>query len=470
MSDTTTTAEMTEKELPETLKALWLRALSAYEMKNHNYTISLCAAVLNEAPGFVDSRKLARRAAVEATSGAKKTGNAMTSFLGAGFSKGKTMGLIKKNPVNAMQEIEKALAKEPYNDDANDCLHEAALQAGMLETAAFALETVRTGIPENSVLLHKLGEFYMGQDDPSSAAEVYADILKHNPTDMAAAKLSKDATARASMKAQNLSEDSSFDDIKKDKEGSQEMEQNEKRAMTRDQYKERLAGLMDKYRADQNDLPVVKEIGNIYEQLEYWSDAYVFYNWGYQLSNNDVALQAKSIELKNRAAAEEIKTLEAQLAADPGNAELQQQLSELKSTGIEEALTIAKERVEQNPTDPKARYDLGLAHYNNNDYDAAIPNLQQAKKNPAIRTQVLLLLARSFDSKGMLDIAVSQLDDALGDLHQMDAIKKETLYEKGVILTKLGDNAGALESFKEIYEVDYGFLDVAQKVEAAYGA
>lgn len=469
MSDTTTTTEITEKELPASIKALWLRALSAYEMKNYNYTISLCAAVLNDVPGFVDSRKVARRAAVEATSGAKKKGNAVTSFLGGGFSKSKTEGLIKKDPINAMVEIEKALAKEPYNDDANDCLHEAALKAGMLKTAAFALETVRKGSPENAALLHKLGEFYMSQDDPATAAEVYSDILKHNPTDMSAAKLSKDATARASMKAQNLSEDSSFDDIKKDKAESEEMEKSEKRAMTRDQYKERLEGLMEKYREDQNDLKVVKEIGNIYEQLEYWSDAYVFYNWGYQLSNNDVTLQTKSIELKQRATDEEIKGLEAQLAADPGNPELQQQITELKSAGVAEALAIATERVEQNPTDPKARYELGLAHFNNNDFDAAIPNLQQAKKNPAIRTSVLLLLARSFDAKGMLDIAVSQIDDALADLHQMDAIKKDALYEKGLILSKLGQNEAALESFKEIYEVDYGYRDVAQKVEAAYG-
>ncbi len=33
----------------------------------------------------------------------------------------------------------------------------------------------------------------------------------------------------------------------------------------------------------------------------------------------------------------------------------------------------------------------------------------------------------------------------------------------------MGDNGRALDAFKQIYEVDYGYRDVAQRVESSYG-
>ena len=68
----------------------------------------------------------------------------------------------------------------------------------------------------------------------------------------------------------------------------------------------------------------------------------------------------------------------------------------------------------------------------------------------------------------MPDLAIKQLTDALADLTAMDGTKKEILYEKGLIHAEMEDRAAALESFKQIYEVDYGYLDVAKRVEESY--
>ena len=81
---------------------------------------------------------------------------------------------------------------------------------------------------------------------------------------------------------------------------------------------------------------------------------------------------------------------------------------------------------------------------------------------------MLLLLGRTFRAKNMFDLAIKQLSDALADLHAMDNVKKEVLYEKGLIHEEMGDKDAALECFKQIYEVDYGYLDVAKRVEESY--
>ena len=172
--------------------------------------------------------------------------------------------------------------------------------------------------------------------------------------------------------------------------------------------------------------------------------------------------------MKDKAAEIELKNLEAAAAADPENAELKSQLEQSKAARLTEQVDEAKKRVDQNPTDPQLRFELGSALYQSGDYSAAIPHLQQATRNPHIRTKVLLILGRTFKQKGMFDIAVKQLSDALADLQAMDATKKEILYEKGLIHDEMGDKVAALDCFKQIYEVDYGYRDVAQRVESSY--
>ena len=78
------------------------------------------------------------------------------------------------------------------------------------------------------------------------------------------------------------------------------------------------------------------------------------------------------------------------------------------------------------------------------------------------------MLGRTFRAKGMFDLSIKQLSDALADLVAMDATKKEVLYEKGLIHSEMGQHDQALDCFKQIYEVDYGYRDVAHRVEASY--
>ena len=172
--------------------------------------------------------------------------------------------------------------------------------------------------------------------------------------------------------------------------------------------------------------------------------------------------------MKDRAIESDLKQLEAAVAADPGNEDLKAQLDARRADRLAEQITEAQRRVDQNPTDPQLRYELGNALYNSGDYSAAIPHLQQATRNPHIRTRVLLLLGRTFKAKGMFDLSIKQLSDALADLHAMDNTKKEVLYEKGLIHGETGDKAAALDCFKQIYEVDYGYRDVAARVESSY--
>jgi len=464
MSDIT---EITEAELREDLKDHWKNAKASVERNNPGYAIKFLQAILKEQPGFLMGRKLLRQAEVNET-GAVVGGSGKKGLFGSSGGSGGLARQAKKDPVGALVAIEKELAKDPFSPGLNEVLHEAALLLNFLDTAAFALETTHKGHPENTKLSHKLAQFYIARDMPAEASKIYRDIVKVDPADGDAVKGEKDTSAKASMMQNKLSESSSFSDIVKADEAA-ELEKASQKALTKEQLEEKAQGLVLQYQADQNNLNVVKDLASTYEQLEEWSSAHQFFDWAYQISNGDVALQARAAAMKDKSAESSISNLEDRAAAEPENAELQAQLAEVKSARIQERLVECQQRVDNNPTDPKLRYDLGLALYDSGDYSNAIPHLQQATRNPHIRTKVLLLLGRTFDAKNMTDLAIKQFSDANTELVAMDNTKKEVLYELGLIYTKAARNEEALECFKQIYEVDYGYLDVAARVEGSYG-
>lgn len=455
--------EITEKELPANLKPLWLKALSAVETKNLPYSISLLQAVLKDAPGFLHGRKLLRTCEFQVAGPPKKKGGLFGSSGGT-----KLTGQAKKDPLGTIPLIEKELEKDPYNDASNDLLFDTFLKLDLFESAAFALETVRKGSPENAKLLHKLAEFYISRERPADASEVYNDIIKHHPTDGAAIKGSKDCSARASMQKAKWDENSDMRSLMKNSAEFEELEKAARTGLTKEEIIKRRDRVIEKYNEDQNNLAVTKDLAGLYEQLEDWHNAHTFYAWAHSLSNGDVALNTKASAMKDRALSTDLKNLEEAVAADPGNAELKAALEARKADRIAEQVLESQKRVDQNPTDPQLRFELGSALYHAGDFSAAIPHLQQATRNPHIRTKVLLLLARTFRAKGMFDLAIKQLSDALADLVAMDNTKKEVLYEKGLIHTEMGGKEAALDCFKQIYEVDYGYADVAARVESSY--
>ena len=456
--------EISESELPKNLADLVGKAKKAFEVQNHKYVVALLQGILKETPGYLEGRRLLRQSEV-ALSTPKKKG--LLGGGGGGLGAMKLQSQAKKDPVAALIAIEKELEKDPYNAAVNDVLFDTAMKLEMQETAYFALETVRRGAPENKKLLFKLAELYMENEKSDEAAGVYQDILKHDPNDSDAIKGEKDATARHSMQKQKT-DDGEYVLGKKDDQEVADLEAASRTALTRDQLEARRDALVEEYEADPNNLPVVKKLAGLYEQLEDWASAHQFFDWAHQLSSGDITLKNKASAMKDQAVHTEIQELRDALEQDPENAELKARFEEMDQERIATQVEERRIRVEQNPTDPVFRFELGQVLYDAKEYSEAIPHLQQATRNPHIRTKVLLLLGRTFDAKGMNDLAVKQLEDANAELLGMDDTKKEILYELGLIHQKMANKDKAMDCFKQIYETDYGYRDVAKRVEESY--
>jgi len=128
----------------------------------------------------------------------------------------------------------------------------------------------------------------------------------------------------------------------------------------------------------------------------------------------------------------------------------------------------ARKRVERNPTDLQLRFELGEHLVNAGNFREALPELQRARQSPNARLKAMNLLGRCYSQLGMLDLAMKQLEDAAKEILAMDGMKKEIVYNLGLVYERMGEGEKSLGCMKQIYEADYGYKDVAERVESSY--
>lgn len=451
-----------ETELNPKQQNLWKKGLLAIEQKNWEYAVSLLLPVVKEVPCFLDGRMALRRAEGEHAGSGRKF-----SF-GGGLFKGGS----KKDPWEAIADLEdNVFQKDPFNVSANQQLYDLAMKLQFPDLAAFALETIRMGQPDNTKMMHTLADHYMAHDRPEKASDVYRAILKVDPRDMHAIKGEKDAAARTSISRQGWDQEGDFRKAMKNAEEAGVLELLNKQGRTREQTEQLLARFIDEYNKDQTNINNVKGMAQLYDELEQSDNALMFYEYALTLNPGDVALQRRTELIRDKVRDLQIAQMEAEIEANPDAPDIEAKRAQLQQIRAERAMVAineARARVERNPTDKQVRFDLGQAYFNAAMYTEAIPELQQAKSNPNIRIKAMLLLGRCFERKNMNDLAQSALSEASKELAIMDNTKKEILYELALVNEKMGRQEQYLEALKEIYNADYGYRDVARRVESSY--
>ena len=460
-----------EKDLSDQLRASWLKAVAAIELRNFGYAIDLLQNLLRQEPEFLTGRQMLRRTEVTRARTEKK---GFFNISTAPLAVMKAQRELKKNPRKTIELIEKVLETGPYNSQANMLLKEAAVAADYPEIAIFALETLLENDPKDVKVLHELGRLYHHYEQSDKAVEVYNRISEINPTDLEAAKLGKNASARASMKEGGWTEAESYRDLIKDKEAAVSLEQQSRMQLSDESLEEQINQTFARHEAEPQNVDLAKRLGALHDQKEDFDGAIAWYDYAVQLTNrSDPGLVRKVADLKMRQLERQIHDDEQYLAQHgPGDelfAEKRVKLEAAKKQRAEILIDDARKRLDRNPTDLQLRYELGEHLTDAGQYRDALPELQRARQNPNARLKAMNLLGRCYRELGMLDLAAKQLDDAAREMLVMDAVKKEIVYNLGLVYEQMGDSQKYIDAMKKIYETDYGYRDVAERVEKSYG-
>jgi tetratricopeptide (TPR) repeat protein len=365
------------------------------------------------------------------------------------------------------------LEKEPNHRQANLALKEAAVAAGWPEIGVFALRTLLEENPRDVKLLHELGQLYHQTGQSEEEVEVYNRITEIDPLDAAALRLGKDASARASMSTGGWAQAESYRELIKDKDVAISLEQQSRMQLTGEALDQQIAELQGRQRAEPQNIDLARRLGSLCEQKDDIESAIKWYQRAVELTGRtDSALIRKVSSLKMRGAERDIAAHEEFLAdhtkKDAVHAKKSEELQAAKKNRAGILIEETKKRLERNPTDLQLRFELGEHFVNAQQFREAVPELQRARQNPNARLKAMNLLGVCYRELGMLDLAMKQFEDAAKEILTMDGMKKEIVYNLGIVYEKMGEREKSLNCMKQIYESDYGYRDVADRVESSY--
>ena len=463
-------AVKTEKELSDTQRNLWLKAVAAVELRNLGYAISLLQEILKQEPQFLTGRQLLRRTEVTQHKSTKKS---FFNISTAPIAVMKAQREIKKDPKRALEMLEKVLEDEPYNRQANLALKEAATAAGWPEIGVFALRTLLEENPRDVKVLHELGRLYRELGENDHEADVYNQIIELNPLDAEALRRGKDAAAHASMKSGGWTQAESYRDLIKDKEMAISLEQQNRMRLTGESLEQQIAETHARHNAEPTNVDLARRLGLLNEQKEDFEAALGWYQRAADLTKDaDTGLVRKVSDLKMKCLEREIAAHEEFLSTHDAGNELHSQKSEqlkaAKTKRAEILIADARQRVARNPADLQLRFELGEQLVGARHFREAVPELQRSRQNPHARLRAMNLLGCCYGELGMFDLATKQLEEASKEISSMDAIKKEIVYNLGLVYERMGDREKSLACMKQIYEVEHGYKDVATRVESSY--
>lgn len=459
-------AEVTLEQVPQKIKDLFNRGFVAMERGNLDYSIDMFTGCLALEPRLYKARKFLRAAEIKRF---KSQGGGQLAHLIStvtGFSNLiKAQSLLKSKPMDALLAAEKLLLKDPLNLSYIMLLDKAATAAGEPEIAIQTLAMVKEHYPNNTPILERLGRLYMETDQPSLALDCFEELCLIKPQDSVAQKLRKDAMAIKSMSSGGWekvgTKGTKFTDIIRDRKEADMLARESKAVVDKNDVTIMIEENKARIKREPGNMNYRRALANLYKDAKMYTEAVTTLQEAQSVSGGrdpqiDQAISAIKIQMMD----EEIAKLTASGMKAAAEARQKDRVLFLASD--------LQDRVTRYPNDLQLKFEFGVMLFDQNRINEAIQQFQAAQRNAQRRIQSLFYIGRCFKAKQQYDMAVDQLQQAVAELPIMDETKKAVVYELGSIYELTGRAAEAMDCFKQIYQIEIGYRDVAAKVEQGY--
>jgi tetratricopeptide (TPR) repeat protein len=443
------------------------RGFVAMERNNLPYAIDMFAACIEAEPSFYQARKFLRAAEIKrfkARGGGKLT-HVVSSIRGIPALATAAAMIQSGKPMQAVQAIEKLLRKDPLNLSYLKLLDKAAEAAEEYEIAVQSLDMAREHYPHDTFLLERLGHLFVKTNRPRQGKECLELLCTLKPNDSAALKALKDATALDSMTKDGWAEahatGGSFRKMIRDEKTAEILEKEAKAVKGQADIDALIAENKARIQREPGNINFRRALANLYAGNKMFAEALA-------------ALQEAQVVSGGR---------DPQIDQAITNLRIQsfdQEIAHLKENGLAAAVEAKQteramfvfndlqDRVARYPNDLGLKYEYGVLLFEQKRINDAVQQFQAAQRNAQRRVGALVYIGLCFKAKEQFDLAIEQFQKAASELPVMDDVKKSALYELGKTLETVGRTAEAVDCFKQIYQIDIGYRDVAAKVERGY--
>jgi tetratricopeptide (TPR) repeat protein len=356
----------------------------------------------------------------------------------------------------AARAFERYLVHDPLAEATNLKLGNALLRAGLRRSALAVFAAYAEHQPRCLDACRAAGQLSYEQGKVQEALAFYEQALKVDPRDQESLKARKNLAAEGALRSTGIEKAQSSRELIKDKDQQRQLERQDRLQLSAEEVEAELTEVEQKLQDNPSDGKLLRRGARLRELAKDLPGALDLIEQLLRLQPDDGEVQELAGDLRIRLQEQMVQKAERSGdAAAAGRAR-----AALHQLRVGEA----RRRVERNPADLGARFDLGASLLAVGETDAAIAELQQGVKDPRKKNEALFLLGRAFQQKNLLELALGQFDKA-AQAAGSGVMAKEALYEMGGICQAMGKREDALRHFTRILEQDIGFRDVATKVE-----
>jgi tetratricopeptide (TPR) repeat protein len=461
--------EKSLNQVPRDLRDLYQKGATALQRQNLDYAIAIFQQVLQREPGFLECRQALRAAQIKKTGGSTSFFKKVLGGAGASPLIAKAQMAKGRNPMEAMQIAEQILEGDPTSNAGQRILAECAMAADLPKTACFAYEVLLKNSPRDYDLSMSYGEALAAAGLVEKAESLYQDLMRAYPTKGDISAALKNLSARRTLNEggyEALADGTgSYRDILKNKDEAVQLEQANRVVKSDDiaqglirEYEERLT-------KEPGNLKLIRDIAELYSQKKEFDKSLEYYD-RIRISDagNDPSLEKAIANTTLKRLDHLLSQLD--LSEPHQAAEAQRLKAEKAIFQMEEC----RKRAERYPTDLQIKFELGHLYLQAGKLTEAMGEFQKAQANPQRRLAAMAAMGQCLSARGMNDMAAKKFQEALKEKPSFDDEKKDLLYQLGSVLEKMGKKEDAMDQFKQIYEVDIAYKDVATKVESFYSS
>ena len=361
-------------------------------------------------------------------------------------------------------QAEKALSNDPRNVGLNLSLGHALLKAGHKNGAEAAFAVVAEFDPNDVESLKTLGQLYYEGKKWDEALACYERVLKVSPRDQVAIKMRKNLAAEGAIKSGGFEKAASSRDLARSQQQLEELEQRQKIVKTADDVDAEVQQIRDKIADNSDDPELWKILGNLLVQKRDLAEAGKAFAEVVRLLPDDAEAATKLGDVKLMKLDEQLR--EAKKDMEDGEEGADDRVRRLKKERRTLRVEEFRRRVAAHPTDTSLRFKLGQYLLEDNELDDAIAELQLVVKDPRRKFQAMTLMGKAFLMKGMGDLAIKQLTQALEGTGGVNEKNLDVCYTLARAYEDEDRLDEALDQFTSIYEIDISYRDVGAKIEA----
>ncbi|MHC4132222.1 MAG: hypothetical protein ACYSSP_09765 [Planctomycetota bacterium] len=181
---------------------------------------------------------------------------------------------------------------------------------------------------------------------------------------------------------------------------------------------------------------------------------------------NDFSFEQQAGKIRIKNIKRNIRKTKTALEKNTENQQLKDQLNQLSVQFNTTELEHYRLCVEHYPTDQNVKYEYAIRLTRNKKYDDAIPLFQEAKRDPKYKIASMSKIGLCFFLKGWHADAIDVFMEAIDSYEvQEDGVAKELRYNLGRAYEEKGETEKALETYRKIAQLDFGYKDVRSRID-----